>query len=561
MLLNLHVKNLALIQEAEVDFEPGLNILTGETGAGKSIIIGSMNLALGGKVSKDLVRKGTDHALVELVFEIENEEQREALNEAGIDSKEDMVIIQRRIRNGRSINKINGESVTNAMLHQVASIFIDIHGQHENQSLMNRGNQLQVLDDFGKDEIFSQKKVVSEKYHAYEGLHRKLEQTAMGEEERLRRISFLTYEVEEISKAELNEGEDERLEQRFKKMENAQNILSSLQSAVCYLKNNGEQNASDLLSAASRELYSISDCDGGAEELCESMSRMEEELSDLVYRCKEYADSFDFSQEEYRETEERLNLINSLKRKYGTTIPDILNYREEQMKELEQLSHSEEYRNQLQKRADQTLKEYYAAAEELTRLRKKAAKVLEQKIFDALSDLNFLNVDFGMEFLPKEKPSAQGMEDVEFMISTNPGERRRPLGAVASGGELSRIVLAIKTVLARNDRIDTLIFDEIDTGISGRTAQKVSEKMAELAKERQVICITHLPQIAAMADQHFLIEKECREEETCTKIHELKREEEVEELARILGGAHITDTVRKSAREMKRFAMQYKKAV
>ncbi len=557
MLQSLYVKNLALIDEIEVDFKEGLNILTGETGAGKSIILGSINLALGGRYSSEMLRNEEEAGYVELTFLVENEAQKALLKEREIYPEDGMVVLSRKLIEKRSISKINGETVPIALLKEAAAILIDIHGQHEHQSLLYKKNHLTILDSFAKDAVQEKKRKVSEQYRVYRTCIEELEASESDETKRLKEMNFLDFEISEIEGANLTIGEDDELEEKYRRMVNGKRITESIDEAYGYTAGSGNS-ASDLLSRAIRCLQEAAHYEERAENLYEQLSEVDSLLNDFNRELSDYRDSFEFSEEEFYEVETRLNEINRLKAKYGNTIPDIFAYRDEKVERRNMLKEYDIYLENLQKKkkeAEETLK---LTSEELSHLRKEAAKQLEAAIKNGLLDLNFLDVKFEIVFRELSDFTSIGKDEVEFMISMNPGEPVRPLGDVASGGELSRIMLAIKTVMAEKDQIETLIFDEIDVGISGRTAQKVSEKMALIGKNHQVICITHLAQIAAMADAHFLIEKKVVEGKTKTGISLLNPQQEVAELARILGGAEITDKVLESAAEMKELAKRTK---
>ena len=557
MLQSLHVKNLALIEEIEVEFKDGLNILTGETGAGKSIILGSVNLALGGRYTKDILRKGADYGFVELLFHVENEKQIHKLKDLEIFPEDGMIVLSRRLMEGRSTSRINGETVTMSKLKEVSSILIDIHGQHEHQSLLYKKNHLGIVDAFAHEFISETKQSVSEAYKEYRNCKKELEEAGMDEAERAKELSFLQFEVSEIQDANLKIGEDEELETLYRRMVNGKRIADSAKEAYCYTSEDSSS-ASDTLSRAVRALSEIHNLDERAEELYNQLVEIDSLLNDFNHELADYADSCEYSEEELYDTENRLNDINHLKVKYGNSIEKILNYCNEQEEKIEMLLDYENYMEGLRSKLDKAEKVLEKATKKLSKLRKEQALVLEKAIEEGLKDLNFADVKFQIAFGEFENYTADGMDDVEFMISLNPGQPVRPLVNVASGGELSRIMLAIKSVMADRDDIETLIFDEIDVGISGRTAQKVSEKMAVIGKKHQVICITHLAQIAAMADAHFVIKKSVEEMDTTTNIYELKENESIEELARILGGAKITETVMQSALEMKELARQTK---
>lgn len=554
MLIHLHVKNLALIEEAEIDFSEGLNILTGETGAGKSIVIGSVGLALGDKFSRDMLREGADFGLVELVFQVSRESQRKRLLELGVIPEDDQVIISRKILDKRSMNRINGETVSLSQLKEAASVLIDIHGQHEHQSLLQKKKHLEILDEFSKGELGPVKKELAEIYKHWRELTEKQKEAELDEESRLREISLLEFQLDEIEKAGLEPGEDEELEQQYRRMTHGKRILEAAGTAYAMTGYEEPHAAGGAIGYALKELQGVSSYDEELSPLLEQLSDIDGLLNDFNRDMAEYLTSLEFSEEDFYETEERLNLLNQLKAKYGKTLEQVLNRQEESQKRLERLLDYDAYLLKLKEEVSVTEERLSKLCDQATEIRKKGAKRLCQEIHEHLVDLNFLDVRFDMQFESLPGYTALGRDDVEFLISVNPGEPMRPLMKIASGGELSRIMLAIKTVLADKDDIDAVIFDEIDVGISGRTAQRVSEKMMLIGKTRQVICITHLAQIAAMADSHYRIEKTVENGETRTRIRKLKKAEEIEELARILGGAKITDAVMKNAEEMKALA-------
>ena len=553
MLHNLYVKNLALIDEMEVEFHNGLNILTGETGAGKSIILGSINLALGGRYSSEMLRNEEEAGYVELTFFVENQSQIELLKEKDIFPEDGVVTLSRKLIGKRSVSKINGESISISQLKEVAGILIDIHGQHEHQSLLYKKNHLTILDAFAKEEIKEVKKETSEAYQIYKKYREELEEANLDEKERNKEMSFLEFEINEIQNANLKDQEDDILEEQYRRMVNGKKITGNLDEAYGYTAR-GNHSASDSLSRAIHCLQDAAKYDERAEELYNQLAEVDSLLNDFNRELSDYSDSFEFSDEEFYEVEQRLNEINRLKSKYGNSIEEILAYCADKEDKLTKLQDYDNYLAELQVKLNHAENEVRNASSQLSTLRKEASKELTESIRQGLLDLNFLDVKFEMVFTELDHFTANGIDEVEFMISMNPGEPVRALGDVASGGELSRIMLAIKTVMAEKDQIETLIFDEIDVGISGRTAQKVSEKMAVIGKNHQVICITHLAQIAAMADSHYLIEKKVVEGKTRTSISLLDKEAEIEELARILGGAEITDTVLRNAAEMKELA-------
>lgn len=559
MLSTIHVKNFALIDEANVNLGAGLNILTGETGAGKSILIDAVNAALGGKVSRDIIGKHGDYSLIELVFVIDDPGKVELLNEADIYPEEDgTLILSRRITESRNICKINDETVTLSRLKSITGLLIDIHGQHEHQSLLHKQKHLEILDDFAVYKVGQLKEKLSEAYRRYRKSQLALSQYEMDEDKRLREMDFLQFEINEIEDAHLKAGEEDELAAQFKRMNNAGKIVEKLQEVLENIGYEGRDSAGELIDRALRAMTPVTGFDEAIGGFYAQLEDVDSILSGLCREINDYLGEMSFDSRELQEVENRLDTIRSIQAKYGADYEKVMESLEEKKNRLTELSEFEERKAAAKKAFEQAKKEAEGLAAELSEIRKVEAYHLTEAIRTALVDLNFLEVQFSMEFARTEQLSANGFDEMEFVISTNPGEELKPLGQVASGGELSRIMLAIKAVLADVDQIDTLIFDEIDTGISGRTAQKVSEKLNYIGRSHQVICITHLPQIAAMADNHYRIEKGVVNQKTVTRIDHLDDGQEIEELARMLGGAVITDTVLESSREMKELARQKK---
>jgi DNA repair protein RecN (Recombination protein N) len=553
MLLELHVKNLALIERADVEFGEGLNILTGETGAGKSIIIGSVSMALGGKASRDSIRHGADYAYIELVFSVKGEDRLRALRELDTEPTEDgLVIISRKITPSRSISRINDETVTVARLRQITGLLLDIHGQHEHQSLLYKSKHLEILDAYVKAQTQPAKKKMEEEYKNYCILKKRLSSFEMDHDARLREADFLRFEIQEIEEGNIKEGEEEELTARYRRFSHARRIAENLNEAYDSLQ-------ADAVTRALRSVEQVTEYDEALQSIRDQLYDAEAILSDAGREISAYISSMEFDEESWRQTEERLDQIHSLQNKYGASVLAIQASLEEKRKRLEELENYDAFREQTEKKLKISTDHLCRLCTDLSEIRKKASVELVKRIRSGLLDLNFLDVEFDMEFETLDHFTPDGWDEVQFLISTNPGQPMRPLKDVASGGELSRIMLAIKTVLADSDEIPTLIFDEIDTGISGRTAQKVSEKLSYIAGSHQVICITHLPQIAAMADIHFEILKSASEGSTATTIERLGREKSIRELARLLGGAQITEAVLKNAHEMKDLADQTKK--
>ena len=552
MLESLHVKNLALIDEQDIVFTKGLNILSGETGAGKSIIIGSVNLALGSKADKELIRSGTEYALVELVFSL-NDKQYEALKEMDLPMEEDRtLLLQRKIMATRSICRANGETVSAGQLKEIAGVLLDMYGQHEHQSLLKPAVHKRMLDDYVGEALNDLKEKLKEELAEYRKTLQELSEQDFDEEKREREAALLDFEINEIEAAELVSGEDEEAEKKYRKLINAKKIRETVYLVHSLTGYEEHHSAGSQVGTALRELKGAGNYDEDVQPLIEHLTDIDDLLNDFNRSMAEYEDSLEFDEEEFVLLEERLNTLNHLKNKYGGSIERVLEIAEEKKQELDKLSNYEEYICRLKAKETEEKKKVLALCEEISKKRKEGAVPLAEKLKAAMIDLNFLDVEFTIAVVPEEdKYAADGYDKVEFLISTNPGEAMRPLWQIASGGELSRIMLAFKTVFADREETDTLVFDEIDTGISGVTAWKVSEKLGKLAKDHQIICITHLPQIAAMADTHFLIEKRVREERTVTDIRKLTEEESLKELARLLGSGSLTEAVLGNAKEMK----------
>ncbi len=556
MLTHLHVKNLAIVEDIEVDFDNKLNILTGETGVGKSIIIGSINIALGARVSADMIRTGAEYALVEMVFE-PDDATWESLREYDIYPESGVLIISRKITNGRSVSKVNGETVTIAALKDIAGHIIDIHGQHEHQSLLYADKHLEIIDRYVRNETDLVKADIAECYEKYCSVKKEWDAMSFSEEDRKRELSFVEFEKNEIEEAGIQPGEEEILETEYKRLSNSGKIVEAM-DYVYGLTGSGNMSASYLIGNALSRIRDIAEYDDEISGYADALSDVENVLTDFNRDVSSYMSDYTFDEGLLKETEDRLDYIRRLFAKYGGSYDGMQKHYEELQERWNQLINYEEHKKELDRNLneiDTKLRSYY---DRLTDIRTKAADKIKVLIKESLVDLNFIDVNFDIAITHNDVYSKNGLDQAEFMISTNPGEPLKPLGKVASGGELSRIMLAVKAVLADSDSINTLVFDEIDTGISGRTAQKVSEKLAYISKTHQIICITHLAQIAAMADEHYVIEKNVESGRTKTDIRWLSSIETENELARILGGAEITDSVIASAREMKHLAEEWK---
>lgn len=551
MLQSLHVKNIALIDDVEIDFTDGLNILTGETGAGKSIIIDSVNFALGARMPKDIVRPDCNYALSELVFSVEDEETRRELEKLDVMLTDDQVILQRRIVGSKSSCRVNGETVPAATVRDIAGLLIDIHGQHEHQSLLYRKNHKLLLDSFC-GEVFSDELCkLKEIYGEYKAIKSEYDNAIKSRDSAAQELDYSRFVAAEIEAAALRRGEDEELENDFARMNNSRKIAEIL-SQVMNALSGGEACAASMTGYALSYLKQAADIDDCARPLYEQLVDADALISDCIRAISSYEEELEYSPEDYERTKERLDVINNLKMKYGQSVEAIEARLAEESAKIDKFSDYEAYLKDLEFRSGEIYGKLLKVCTHVSDIRKREAAVLQKEIETALSNLNFLDATFEIRIASDEsRISSEGFDDVEFMISTNPGEVPKPLTNVASGGELSRIMLALKSVLAKRDSIGTLIFDEIDVGISGKTAQLVADRMWDIAKTRQVIAVTHLPQIASHATTHFLIEKKAEGMHTATCVKSLTYEESVEELARMLAGSEITDKVRDNAAELK----------
>lgn len=554
MLLNLHVKNLALIKDIDVDFGEGLIVLTGETGAGKSLILGSVNIALGNKASKELIRNGSDFALVELTFLVDDVCAKKIKEQDIYIDSDNIVTVSRKITENRSVAKINGETVNLSLLKQIMGLLIDIHGQHDHQSLLYTDNHRKILDKFAFSENNNFQLELKEEYKNYKRLQNKLSSYNMDESKRTREIEFAEYEIGEINAANLLPNEDTIIEERYKKLSNGKDIISTLSYVYNCVSSENESSAGELINRAIQEIGHIQSLDQRIEQFQNSLYDIDAMCRDLSAEISDYNRNLEVDPKEVIQAEERLNTINHLKLKYGKTIDDIIDYGNQKQQYLEQLYNYENEITNLKNKITKTKDNLEKICDKISKTRKDSALKLEKLIVDALVDLNFLSVNFKINISKNNNITENGYDNVEFMISTNPGEPMKPLSKVASGGELSRIMLAIKSILAKEDDIDTLIFDEIDTGISGKTALLVAEKLASISRKHQVLCISHLSQIAAMADHHYLIEKNVDDQLTSTTIKKLNEQESIAELVRINGGIEVTDAALIHAKEMKEMA-------
>lgn len=555
MLEGLHVKNLVIIDEAEVSFGGGLNILTGETGAGKSVVIGSINLALGAKAGKNLVRAGKESGFVELIFSVNND-VGDKLRRLDIIPEDGLVVITRKFTGERSVSKINGETVTLSKVKEAAALLLDIHGQTENQTLQLSKNHLELLDKYLKDEVQPYKKRLKDLVTEYRNKENELLEYSADEASISRELDFLKYECKEIESAKLVKDEEEELDKKVRKYSSSSKIVSLIEEARKNLSDNG--GADDSIGSIVRAMSRLSDVDETSVELLNQIAEIESLLNDFERSLSDYADDNVFDEADFIQSEARLDKIRGIYAKHGGSFETTIDFLNASLAQIEKLEHASEYKEKLSMEVEKLKKVILSECDELTKVRKRGALKLSKLVKQSLIDLNFLQVEFDVEFAGSKDFTSKGNDEIIFKISTNPGEPMRSISEVASGGELSRIMLALKSVMADTDEIPTMIFDEVDTGISGRTAQMVAEKMALLSAKRQIIAITHLAQIAAMADNHYLIEKKADENHTATDIRRLDEAEEVRELARILGGVAVTENVINSAREMKKLATDTK---
>ncbi len=561
MLISLHVKNLALIEESEVYFSNGLNILTGETGAGKSIIIGSIHLALGAKAGKELIRSGAEYALVELLFSSSKKEVIDKMKELDLPVESDgSILIQRKILPMRSVCKINGETTSSRQLKEIASLLINIHGQNDTQSLLNVKKYSEILDEFGGETVLSLRDKLNNRYETYYALKKEFDEAKKNEINKDKDLSLAKFEVQEIESADLQIDEDNKLEEIYRKMNNSKKIAEAVSKAYNATGFESEESAGEQIGHALREIKNVVPYDSELEQLEEELCQIDNLINDFNRHISDYLSELEYEPDELRNIENRLDICNHLKSKYGNTIEDVLNYCEKQKITIDKLSDYQLYIDNMNEKLKTEETEVFKLAYQLSDLRKNYAKTLSERITVNLKELNFNNISFDVSVnSAKENLNRDGIDTVDFLVSFNPGEPVKSLNLVASGGELSRFMLALKTVMADKEEIKTLIFDEIDSGISGKTAWNVSQKMALLGREHQLICITHLPQIAAMADTHFLIEKTSSSESTVTEIKKLDEQESIREIARLLGTSEITDAVLANAMELKDMANHTKR--
>ena len=546
MLSLLHIENIAVIQCADISFDKGFNVLTGETGAGKSIVIDAISAIMGERAYRDMIRTGSTKASVRGVFT--QVPELPWFQENGVEYDPETVIQREVYLDGKNVCRVNGSLVSVSILRKLGVQLINIHGQHDSASLFDENNHLILLDDFSGNEPL--RREYGEKYETYTQLQRQIASLTMDEGEKLRKMEMLRYQIQEIEKAKLTPGEDETLEQRRKLLQNSEKISDNLHDAVNAVYGGEDTDgAASLLGEAERSLSRLS-------RFSEDFTELHQRVADLMYQVQDVAeelriarDDLSYSADELEEIESRLDVIHRLRKKYGATCQDILDYKEKASQELDEIVFSDDHLERLKAQCEKAKEAAWEAAKRLRQSREAGAQVLSRQILSELAQLDMPKVQFQCQFSQTDL-TASGADLVAFYMSANAGEALKPLSKVASGGELARIMLAMKNVLAQQDQVATLIFDEVDTGVSGRAAQKVAEKLRSVSQNKQVLCVTHLPQLAALATTHFLIAKEEREGRTYTSVTPLDKEGRKRELARIIGGANITETTLKSAEEM-----------
>ncbi|MDO4811582.1 MAG: DNA repair protein RecN [Eubacteriales bacterium] len=545
MLQLLHIENIAIIEQADIIFESGFNVLTGETGAGKSIVIDSLSAVLGQRTSRDLIRTGTDKAFVSACFV---DVPVNIGSDLGIDSENEL-LLQREIHvDGKNVCRVNGRPVTVTQLRALGNRLLNIHGQHDGQQLLDEEQHEVYLDNFGR--MQSLLDGYRSKFEEFISLHRQIRALQMDESEKARRVDTLRYQIEELERAELKAGEEDELLGRRNLLRNSEKFIAAVsESDYCLNGSDEQEGAANLIRQAQNALNNIKNLDSGFEEIFNRLESLYCEVYDLAYTIQDKRDSFDFSPHELDEVEGRLDQLYRLKKKYGPTVEEMLAYLERCRKELDEIEYADDTLQRLEKELKKAQKTALDAAMVLSTARQTAAKDLAQQILSELRQLDMGKIRFEVSFDSKEM-DATGIDQIRFLMSANVGEELKPINKIASGGELARIMLAMKSVLSEQDHVGTMVFDEVDTGVSGRAAQKVAEKMARISRKKQVLCVTHLPQLAAMADNHFSVEKGVLDDRTYTKVQQLDRKERQKELARLTGGAHVSEVMLRGAEEL-----------
>lgn len=554
MLENLFIKNVALIEECEIDFKDGLNILTGETGAGKSMVLGSLQFVLGGRVSqnKDFIRKNETQASVQASFTITDDTTLQKLQENGINTEDNNIIITRTLNSsGKNVCRLNGTVVNLSMLRELSETFVDIYGQHEYQSLLNSKKHIHILDSFCGEDFQLKLSKYSDAFKNLKDINRQIHELIGNENEREQKIDILNFQKTEIEDANLTVGEEETLMSQRKTLAYSEKLKNLLGDTIDVLYN-GSMSVTDGMGKSTNNIQDAMSMDENLSPIYEELEEINARLDDCVREVKKYFNQLDEDPEALENIDDRLQLISKLKRKYGKDIAEVLRFYDKVSTQLDLLINSEEQIAKLKKLKSQEEKNLKLMGQELSDVRKKVAKNVQEQIENSLHDMEMEHGQFSI-IVDEAEINSLGCDSVEFLFSANLGETLKPLAKIASGGEMSRVMLALKVVLVDSDQIDTFVFDEIDTGISGRTAEKVGDKMSLIGEKRQIICITHLPQIASKADAHFLIEKLTSENKTVTTVAGLSYEKSVVEVARLIGGSVITETALAAAKELKKY--------
>lgn len=562
MLVELNINNFAIIEDMNVKFTKGLNVLTGETGSGKSIIIEALGIILGGRGTRNLIQSGKDKALLQALFILDNEKTSDILKKYGIELEEDgLILFTREIsRTSPSISRINGTTVTLSVLRELATSIIDIFAQKEHQSLLDMNNHRKIIDSFGDSEHIGLLDKIKKEYYRFNKLKNKLDDIDMDPIQRERELEFLKFQLEEIVEADLSLEDDDRLEEEFNKINNISSIQEGINTVISYVNNDDFETACilDLVNESLALLESSAKMDVNLNLILERFKNINFEIQDINLELNSYVNSLDLDEEKLFLLTSRIDTVNGLKKKYGNTVEEILNYQEKIEAELELLLNYEKELEKLEDELEQAREILVELSKRLNLKRIQTAGFLEDEISKQLMDLNMDGVKFKVDIAQLDSPTVTGMDRIEFLISTNIGEDLKPLSEIVSGGEMSRIMLGFKNILAEYDAIPTMVFDEIDTGISGRTAQVVGEKISKIAQKHQVIAITHLPQITALADSHYLIDKKSNDQRVISNVYKLDEEERILELARLLGGVDVTETTLNHAREMISMSQEFK---
>ena len=556
MLDLLHIENIAIIEQADISFRPGFNVLTGETGAGKSIVIDALSAVLGQRASRELIRTGADHAFVSAVF---SGIPQGLGADLGVADAEEWLLQREIYVDGKNVCRLNGRPMTVTQLRTLGSRLLNIHGQHDGQQLLDEAQHILYLDQYGR--YMPLQIAYQEKYSALQRIKNQISALQMDEAEKARRIDTLQFQIQDLERANLQSGEEEELLERRNLLRNSEKIISAVQGAdYCLNGDDQREGALSLLRQAQEQLSTVRGLGDSFTQLTERINAVYSELYDIAYTVQDKKDELDFAPGELDTVELRCDQLYRLKKKYGATVEDMMAYLEKCRQELDQIAFADDTLAQLQKHREKALKEALAAARELSQQRKAAAQSLEKQILTELQELNMGSIRFQVAFVEK-KLDATGMDEVRFLMSANVGEELRPIQKIASGGELARIMLAMKNVFSQQEKLGTMVFDEVDTGVSGRAAQKVAEKMAKISRQKQVLCVTHLPQLAAMADTHFSVEKGVSGGRTFTRVQELTRQQRREELARLTGSGQTSQTMIDSAEELLSAADAFKKAL